>query len=248
MLNYNKELANHLYFNNPMEQFSVLPFSGFITNVTICFFITILTYSYFSKQDSFFFKNTNLYLFLILKLNILFDIFKNNLSVNIIVYLPTIFVIFTSILCANVCGMTPFYFTTTSLFVVTFFFAFGIIMGTTIIGVIEHKEQFLTFFSPPNSPAFLLPVLVVIEYISYIAKVFSLSIRLFANMTAGHMLLKILVGVSYHLFSTSPYIVFLLPSIVVFFIMVLEFGVAFLQAYIFAVLSVIYTDNALNLH
>jgi ATP synthase subunit 6 len=179
---------------------------------------------------------------------VILDLLENNLSVNGFVYVPVIFVLFLRILFFNLCGLVPFFFTATSLFVVAFFFAFGVIGGTLIISIFENRENFWLSFLPPNSPSIMLPALVLVELVSYIARVFSLAVRLFANMTAGHMLLDMVVYAAFFSIFQNLSVLFILPSVVVLFIYLLELCIAFLQAYIFCTLSIIYIDNAVNLH
>lgn len=109
-------------------------------------------------------------------------------------YLPIIFTLFFLLLFCNVVGMVPYAFTVTSHIAFTFGLAFSLYIGINIIGIRTHGAQFLCVFLPKGVPFFIIPLLVVIEFISYIIKVFTLAIRLFANMTSGHTLLKIIAS------------------------------------------------------
>lgn len=165
-------------------------------------------------------------------------------------YFPFIFILFIFILTLNLIGMIPYSFTVTSHIIVTFFLSLSIFIGVTIIGFYHHKIHFFSFFLPAGSPVVLAPFLVVIELISYSSRAFSLAIRLFANMMSGHSLLKILAGFSWTMLSTGGifYILQLVPLIIVFLITGLEIGIAFLQAYVFVVLTCIYLNDSINLH
>lgn len=165
-------------------------------------------------------------------------------------YFPFIFILFIFILTLNLIGMIPYSFTVTSHIIVTFFLSLSIFIGVTIIGFMHHKIHFFSFFLPAGSPVLLAPFLVVIELISYTSRAFSLAIRLFANMMSGHSLLKILAGFSWTMLSAGGlfYVLQLIPLIVVFLITGLEIGIAFLQAYVFVVLTCIYLNDSINLH
>ena len=144
----------------------------------------------------------------------------------------------------NLLGMIPYTFTVTSQIIVTFALAALVFIGVTLIGIFKHGFKFLTFFVPSGVPVALLVILVPIEIISYFVRPISLSVRLFANMLAGHTLLKVFGGfvVSLGLFLGW------LPLGFIVVLTGLEFLVAFLQAYVFAILSCLYLNDALHLH
>jgi F-type H+-transporting ATPase subunit a len=146
--------------------------------------------------------------------------------------------------------MIPYCFTVTSHIIITFGFGMATFIGINIIAFREHGLHFLSFFVPKEAPAALVPFLVLIEFISYIFRVLSLSIRLFANMMAGHTLLKILAGFGWAMLSAGGifYILSLFPVLVVFLLIGLELGIAILQAYVWTVLVCIYLNDAINLH
>ena len=161
-------------------------------------------------------------------------------------YFPLIFTTFIIILICNLLGMIPYSFTITSHIIVTFSTAFAIFIGINIIGVSKHGKHFLGLFFPPGAPLPLALLLVIIEFVSYVFRVFSLSIRLFANLMSGHTLLKILSGFAW--ISVSFWGIFLIPIGIIFIITGLELMIACLQAYIFVVLLCIYINDAINLH
>lgn len=163
-------------------------------------------------------------------------------------YFPFIFTTFMFILFCNIIGMVPYTFTVTSHLIVTFGLAFAIWIGVTIIGFMHHGIHFFSFFFPPGAPLALAPLLVVIEIISYVFRALSLSIRLFANMMAGHTLFKIVSGFGMVIFKTSFWIVGFFPLILLFGFTGLEIGVAILQAYVFTVLTCIYLNDSIHLH
>lgn len=158
-------------------------------------------------------------------------------------YFPFIFSLFMFILFGNMLGLIPYGFTFTSHLAVTLGMALVVFIGTTIIGFAKHGLHFLSFFLPHGTPWFIAPILVPIEVLSYFTRPISLSLRLFANMTAGHTLLKVFAG-----FVAALGIAGVVPLAAVIGLTGLELLVAFLQAYVFAVLSCIYLNDALHMH
>ena len=158
-------------------------------------------------------------------------------------YFPFVFTVFMFILFGNMWGMMPYSFTFTSHIAVTFAMAAVIFIGVTIIAIAKHGLHFFSFFLPPGAPLVIAPLLIVIEIISYLSRPISLSVRLFANMLAGHTLLKVFAGfiVSLGVFGAVPFaFVVALTG--------LEFVIAFLQAFVFTILTCLYINDALHLH
>jgi F-type H+-transporting ATPase subunit a len=158
-------------------------------------------------------------------------------------YFPFIFTVFMFVLFGNLLGMMPYSFTFTSHIVVTFTMALFVFIGVTIIALVKHKMHFFTFFMPPGVPMYMAPLLIPIEIISYLSRPISLSVRLFANMLAGHTLLKVFAG-----FVISLGLAGIAPLVFVVALTGLEFVIAFLQAYVFAILTCLYLNDALHLH
>ena len=158
-------------------------------------------------------------------------------------YFPLIFSIFMFVLFGNLIGMIPYSFTFTSHIAVTLTMAVVIFLMVTVIAFIKHGFKFFSFFLPEGVPIILSPLMIVIEVISYFTRPFSLSVRLFANMMAGHTLLKVIGGfvVPLGIFGVVP-----IAGLVA--VMGLEFLIAFLQAYIFTILTCIYINDAIHLH
>lgn len=166
------------------------------------------------------------------------------------VYFPFMYALFIFILINNLIGLIPYSFASTSHFVLTFALSFSIVLGATILGFQEHGLEFFSLFVPAGCPLALLPLLVLIEFISYLARNISLGLRLAANILSGHMLLNILGGFTFNIM-TSGIIFFLLGLIPLTFIIAftgLEFGIAFIQAQVFIVLSSSYLKDGLDLH
>ena len=159
-------------------------------------------------------------------------------------YFSFIFSIFMFVLFCNMFGMIPYAFTVTSHIIVTFVLAAFIFIGVTVIGFIKHGFGYLKLFVPSGVPVVLLPLIVVIEVISYLSRPVSLSVRLFANMMAGHTMMKVFGGFVISLGVVGGW----LPLGFSVALTGLEILVAFLQAYVFAILTCIYLNDALNLH
>jgi F-type H+-transporting ATPase subunit a len=159
-------------------------------------------------------------------------------------YFPFILSLFLFVLVANLLGMLPYSFTVTSHIIVTFALAFFIFIGVTIVGFAKHGISYLKLFVPSGVPIFLLPLIIVIEVISYLSRPVSLSVRLFANMMAGHTMLKVFGGFVVSLGILGGW----LPLGFAVALTGLELLVAFIQAYVFAILTCIYLNDALNLH
>ncbi len=159
-------------------------------------------------------------------------------------YFPFIFTLFVFILFCNMIGMLPYSFTVTSHIIVTLSFAIFIFIGVTILGFVIHGFKYLKIFVPSGVPIVLLPIISIIEIISYLSRPVSLSVRLFANMMAGHTMLKVFGGFVISLGLIGGW----LPLSFSVALTGLEILVAFLQAYVFAILTCIYLNDALNLH
>jgi len=160
-------------------------------------------------------------------------------------YFPLFFVIFFLILFSNLIGLVPFTFTPTSHIVITFTLAFTCNLTFIIIGFKENGLSFLRLFVPNGSPRFLLPIIVVIEFISYLLRTFSLSIRLFANIMAGHTLMHILASFVTAFLKFTP-ILAIFPFIIVLAVVILEVCIAFIQAYVFLILLTIYLEDSFH--
>lgn len=163
-------------------------------------------------------------------------------------YFPLIFTIFMFVLIANLAGMLPYGFTVTSHIVVTAALALFVFFFVTVLGFIKHGAGFLRVFVPSGVPWPLLLLLVPIEIISYVSRPLSLSVRLFANMLAGHIMLKVFAGFVISLGALGGVLSAgaLLPFAFNMFLTALELLVAFLQAYVFAILTCIYLHDALH--
>nr|YP_009936108.1 Atp6 [Sanghuangporus vaninii]YP_010714088.1 ATP synthase F0 subunit a [Fuscoporia gilva]QNS39950.1 Atp6 [Sanghuangporus vaninii]WDD39651.1 ATP synthase F0 subunit a [Fuscoporia gilva] len=256
-------ISNLMFINSPLEQFEVTNLIGLNA--------PILGYLNFTLT------NLALYCFLVLILVLSLHLIANNntklvpskwsialessfASVNSLVrdqvgsaneiYLPFIYSLFFFVLIANLIGNVPYSYTVTTSIIVTLGLSFTILIGVTILGLFIHKIRFFAFFIPSGTPLALVPLLVLIELLSYSARAFSLGIRLFANLCAGHTLMKILSTFLYQMFASSLLVAVLtiIPFAVFLAIMGLELAVSFIQAYVFSILTCSYIKDAIELH
>jgi F-type H+-transporting ATPase subunit a len=158
-------------------------------------------------------------------------------------YFPLVFSIFIFILFGNFLGLIPYSFSFTAQIVVTFALALFVFFFATLVGLIRHGFRFFTFFFPPGAPILMAPLLVPIEIISYLTRPVSLSLRLFANMLAGHTMLAVFAG-----FTVALGFLGFLPISFNVFLFAIEVVINFLQAYVFAILTCLYLSDSIHLH
>jgi F-type H+-transporting ATPase subunit a len=178
----------------------------------------------------------------------MYDFISNMLRDNVgnegRAYFPFVFSLFMFILFANVLGLLPGAFTVTSHIIVTFGMAAFIFLMVTIIGIVRHGLHFFTYFAPQGAPMWLMPLMIPIEIISYLIRPMTLSIRLFANMVAGHVMLAVIGSFAFALGIWAGWV----PIAAVTALFGLELMIACLQAYVFAILTCIYLHDAIHLH
>lgn len=245
----------------PLEQFEINILTkgtwSLFTNVFVFIMMTILfciLFLFFSqKNDRLNYISTFLNLSLRLVTKIVFE--NSTLSRN--QYVPILFYLFIFILVSNFVGLFPFAWTITNSFVITFFFAFSHFFAINLWAFFEKKMNFFKLFLPSGVPLILAPLIVPIEFISYFSRIFSLSIRLFANISSGHALLKILIGFSWNLIATTlNHISFfngilcilaaIFPWVLIVLIFFLEILIGFLQSYVFIILLTIYINDVIS--
>jgi ATP synthase subunit 6 len=165
-------------------------------------------------------------------------------------YFSILFTLFLTILISNLTGLVPYSFTTTSHLIVTFYLGLSFFIAVNIIGIAVHGNTFFCLFLPQGSSIYLAPLLIPIEIVSYVFRPISLSVRLFANMMAGHTLLKVIVGFSWSMMACggATFVAHLAPLCVLVILVGLELAVACIQTYVFIILTCIYFNDALNLH
>lgn len=171
-------------------------------------------------------------------------------------YFPLIFTLFMVVLMGNLLGMIPYSFTYTSHIIVTMALALMIFFTVLIIGVVKHGPAFFSFLVPPGVPVWLFPLIIPIELVSFLARPVTLSVRLFANMMAGHLMLKVFAGFSVSMLGAAVaanmapagFVAGLVPMLFNVILIGFEFLIALLHAYVFTVLSCIYLKDTVELH
>lgn len=176
------------------------------------------------------------------------DMVRDNAGHDAMRFFPFIFSLFMFIFFANMLGMLPIAFTVTSHIVVTFALAITVFVGVTLTGFVLHGPRFLKVFVPSGVPIALLPLVVAIEVISYFSRPISHSVRLFANMLAGHIMLKVFAGfvLTFMAMGAVGFVGMILPLFMIVALTALEFLVAALQAYVFTILTCMYLHDALH--
>jgi len=237
---------------SPLEQFEILPIFQIpfiFTNASLILMIGLFfVFVYSCVKDKFIPTRFQQIFELIYSTTV--ELSYSNINNKGKDFVPLIFVLFLFILVCNLIGMVPYSFTVTSHLIITFTLALTIFVGFNIIGIKKHKIHFLNLFLPSGSSIFLVPLLVPIELLSYLSRVISLPVRLFANMMSGHILLKVIAGFAWSMLNVNSFIFLahFVPLILLIILTGLEFGVAMIQAYVFTILTCMYINDALNLH
>lgn len=241
---------------SPIEKFDVINLRYFgvadvldfsLTNMSLYLLFVVVTIFFFLY---FFLLNTRIIpsftqLSVDFVVKFVLELIKKQIGVKGFIYFPFILALFLVVLISNLYGIIPFSFSPTAHVLVTFFFSMIVWLMSILIGLRENGVGFYKLFVP-NVPAYMLPFLVIIEVISYIIRVFSLAIRLAANITSGHVLLFTIAGFAVKLVKLN-WLAAVLSGVILFLIFLLELGVAFLQAYVFVTLTCIYFNDSLNL-
>jgi len=175
---------------------------------------------------------------------------RDNVGAKGRAYFPFIFTIFIFVLMGNILGLLPYSFTYTSHLAVTGALALVVFFTVIVFGLINHGLKFFSLFVPSDVPWWILPFIIPIEIISFFIRPLTLSVRLFANMMAGHIMLKIIAGfaVAASGMATWGFMVGFAPAFVGVLMMMFELLVAFIQAYVFAILSCVYLKDSVDLH
>lgn len=254
-----KKTLFYMLFFSPLEQFEIVPIISFIlpskliiTNSSFFLILTIIIVL-------FYFKLTVNYSTIIPNrwqalTEMTYEFIQNMLYEALHEkgnkFFPIIFTIFVFIFSCNLLGMIPYTFTVTSHIIFTFGLGMVIFIGINILGIKKHGLHFFSLFLPPGAPLSLALLLVPIELVSYVFRVIALSVRLFANMMAGHTLLKILATFAWKMLMVGGIflIIQLFPLMIIIAITGLELAIAFLQAYVWTTLTCLYLSDALNLH
>jgi ATP synthase subunit 6 len=246
----------------PLEQFqiiSLIPISlfGFDFSFTNLMLISLLVLIFFniliffsSKDNGFFFIPHAWQLLLEILNELISSLLYDNLNEEGEKFFPFIGLIFNFIVLVNLIGLIPYSFTVTSHLIITFTMSLSIFIGVNLICVKLYKSHMLSLFLPANTSFGLSLLLVPIEFVSYIFKPISLGVRLFANLMAGHTLLKVIIGFSWSMLILENFMSYfhIIPLLLIVILFGLELGVALIQAYVFTILTCIYLNDSINLH
>jgi F-type H+-transporting ATPase subunit a len=250
--------------NNPLEQFEIIKLLGIdapllplielpLTNLGLYLLIVLgvvisgLVISFIpariGRDNSWLVTLESIYGFLV-------NLVDSQVAIAGHIYIPAIIALFSFILLCNLLGLIPYSYTVTAQFALTLGLSFTVLLGVTILGLQRHGVHFFSILVPAGTPLVLVPLLVVIEAISYLARAISLGVRLSANMISGHVLLKIISTFSWQFITGSILGVILgfLPVLFLTALYALELGVAILQAYVFVLLTASYLNDVLSLH
>ena len=250
-MDINTFLTNSVILTQPLEQFEIV-YLGSIAGIPINNSLIYLIFVYLIIRFIFglVLMNMrliplNLQIFAEQMYNFVFGLVKQQINVKGYPYFPVIFTLFTFILVANLVGMALYSFTLTSHVTVAFTLSFSFFIAIIIVGILIQKAEFVNTFIPSGAPKALKPLLIVIEIISYFSRPFSLGIRLFANMMAGHTLLAILANFTF-LISKANIVIAAIPFFLIVAILGLESMIAGLQAYVFTILVCIYLNDSIH--
>jgi ATP synthase subunit 6 len=252
-----------IYLFSPLEQFEVLSFVLLSSSFPIIHLTNLMIIFYVSIGFLFFFLElmiNNLLLSLTLRsflqafIEISYISFLSLFFINAGKkkdnFIPFYLTVCLTIFFCNILGIMPFGQTLTAHIIITFNLSFILFISINLLGITTHGLKFFSLFLPQNTPFILLPILFLIELVGYVVRMFSLSIRLFSNMMAGHTLLKILVTFLFSSFKFGGIFILIniIPIIIIHLVILIEVGVALLQVYVFYVLSCFYLKDTIDLH
>jgi F-type H+-transporting ATPase subunit a len=246
--------------NSPVEQFTIktlydinlMGIDVSFTNASLFMFLSIfcsIGFLYFGARKQSLIPN-RIQCLVEMSYEFVANMVKENAGKGSQAYFPFVFTLFMFILFGNLLGMIPYSYTFTSQIAVTFTLAAIIFVGVTLIALFKHGFKFFTYFFPSGVPIALAPLLIPIEIISYFIRPISLSVRLFANMLAGHTMMRVFAGLIIMMGSAGGLLKIgaVLPLLAVIGLTGLEFLVAALQAYVFSILTCMYLHDAIHLH
>jgi len=252
-----------MFLLSPLEQFQILPIINIglgnldfsFTNGNLIILIALGSYiilmnMLLSDKDSFYLVPSRWQIVIETFYETIANMLYDNLGNKGSNYFPFVFILFMFVLLSNLIGLIPYSFTITSHLIVTFSLALTVFIGVNIICAKEHGMHMISLFLPTGTSLGLALLLVPIEFVSYMFKPISLGVRLFANMMAGHTLLKVIAGFAWSMMTSGGllFVAHFLPILVLILLVGLELGVAMIQAYVFTILTCIYLNDAINLH
>ena len=246
----------------PLEQFqiiSLIPITLFgldfsFTNLMLISFLVLIFFNlliFFSSKNNGFFFIPHVWQLLLEILNeLISSLLYDNLNEEGEKFFPFIGLIFNFIILVNLIGLIPYSFTVTSHLIITFTMSLSIFIGVNLICINLYKSHMLSLFLPANTSFGLSLLLVPVEFVSYMFRPISLGVRLFANLMAGHTLLKVIIGFSWSMLILENFMSYfhIIPLILIVVLFGLELAVALIQACVFTILTCIYLNDSINLH
>jgi ATP synthase subunit 6 len=244
----------------PLEQFEILSIVNLnifsldisITNFLVMqiitgFFFMFILFCNSAENFSFYYTPNSWQKLIESTFNVIYQLISDVITKDSETHLPILILLFYYILLSNVIGLIPYSFTATSHVITTFFLSFSVFLGINFITIEKYGLKSFALFLPSNTQFLLAIILVPIEFVAYLSKPVSLGVRLFINLMAGHILIKIIVGFSWNLLllETNTTILFFIPLVTLVILFGLELGVALIQTYVFMILVCIYLDDAL---
>jgi len=252
-----------MFLLSPLEQFQILPLipirfgnldisftnGNLIILIALGGYLTLMT-MLLSSKGSFYLVPSRWQIVIETFYETIANMLYDNLGVRGQQYFPFVFILFMFVLLSNLIGLVPYSFTITSHLILTFALSLMVFWGVNAICLKEHGAHMGSLFLPPGTSLGLALLLVPIEFVSYMFKPISLGVRLFANMMAGHTLLKVIAGFAWSMMASGGllFVAHLVPLAVLILLVGLELGVAMIQAYVFTILTCIYLNDAINLH
>nr|WOE91080.1 ATP synthase F0 subunit 6 [Morbakka sp. MKL-2023] len=176
------------------------------------------------------------------------EVVKDNIGRNGYIFIPSLLGLFSLLLVVNLLGFFPYVYTIAAQVVITFTLSFTIVLSVTLMGIVRFRSSFFSMWVPSGAPMPLVPLLVVIETLSYFSRALSLGLRLAANLSAGHLLMVILGSFTFQLACSGVLSLTSIALSIALFVVVLEIAVAVIQAYVFCLLTAVYISDAFNLH
>ena len=252
-----------MFLTSPLEQFQILPLipirlsnfdisftNGNLIILTALGSFILLLQMLLSPNKSFYMVPSRWQIVSETFYETITNMLYDNLGTKGQQYFPFVFILFLFVLLSNLIGLIPYSFTITSHLIVTFALALMVFVGVNIICIKEHGLHMVSLFLPPGTSLGLALLLVPIEFVSYMFKPISLGVRLFANMMAGHVLLKILAGFVWTFMHVAgfSFIIHFLPILIILPLFILELAVAIIQAFVFTLLTIVYLGDILHLH
>jgi ATP synthase subunit 6 len=252
-----------MFLLSPLEQFQIFPLipvrlgdldisftNGNLITLLAILILILLTNTLLSASGNFYIIPSRWQIIIESLYETVENMLYDNLGNRGQQFFPFVFTIFIFVLLSNLIGLVPYSFTNTSHLIVTFALALTIFIGVNLICAKEHGINMISLFLPSGTSLGLALLLVPLELVSYMFKPISLGVRLFANMMAGHTLLKVIVGFAYSMLTSGSLmlVAHILPILILILLIGLELGVAMIQAYVFTILTCIYLNDAINLH